>query len=87
MYMAPSNESISAVKDWLSAHDIVTNALYGHGDWLGFSTTVEKASELFDAKFMNFKHIETRKVQVRTMAYSIPANLTSHIDLIYPMIS
>jgi tripeptidyl-peptidase I len=85
--MAPSNESVSAVKAWLSMHGITTKTLVGHGDWLGFSTTVEKASELFGAEFSTYKHVATGKEKILTLAYSIPANLKSHIELVYPMIT
>jgi tripeptidyl-peptidase-1 len=86
-YMAPSDESVSLVQEWLLAHGIVSKGLIGHGDWLGFSTTVGKASELFGAKFLNVKHLATGKEEVRTLSYSIPENLRSHIELAYPMIS
>jgi tripeptidyl-peptidase I len=86
-YMAPSSQSLLAVREWLLAHGIVPKTLVGHGDWLGFSTTVGQASELFDTEFLNVRHLDTGKEDVRTLAYSIPADLKPHIELVYPMIS
>jgi tripeptidyl-peptidase-1 len=86
-YMAPLNKSVSAVKDWLSTYGIAPTTLPGHGDWLGFSTTIEKASALFGAQFATFKHTNTGREQVWTMVYSVPADLKLHIELVYPMIS
>jgi tripeptidyl-peptidase I len=83
--MEPSADSVKAVKDWLSSHGIQAQTLVGHGDWLGFKTTVSKASELFDAEFWNFKHLDTGKEEIRTLAYSIPSHLKSHVELAHPM--
>jgi tripeptidyl-peptidase-1 len=85
--MAPADESVQAVKKWLSSNGIQAQTLVGQGDWLGFSTTVSKASELFDAEFWNFRHLDTGKEEIRTLAYSIPAEMKSHIELAHPMIS
>jgi hypothetical protein len=85
--MAPHDASVKAVRDWLSSHGIQAQTLVGMGDWLGFQTTVGKASELFDAEFWNFKHLDTGKEEVRTLAYSIPTEMKQHIELAHPMIT
>jgi tripeptidyl-peptidase-1 len=86
-YTVPSDESVSTVKVWLSENGIAPKTLVGNGDWVGFTTTVEKASNLFSAEFSTFKHLGTGKEEVRTLSYSIPASLKPHVELVYPMIS
>jgi tripeptidyl-peptidase-1 len=86
-YTAPSDESVSAVEAWLSENGIAPKPLVGNGDWVGFTTTVKKAGDLFGAEFSTFKHLETGKEEVRTLAYSIPASLKPHVELVYPMVS
>jgi tripeptidyl-peptidase-1 len=59
----------------------------GHGDWLGFSTTVSQAGRLFNASFSNYRHTSSGSEHVRTLAYSVPEHLKSHIELVHPMTS
>jgi tripeptidyl-peptidase I len=85
--MEPSTDSVQAVQEWLSSNGIDSKTLVGHGDWIGFSTTVEQANKLFDADFAVYKHLDTGKEEIRTLAYSIPSHLKPHIELAHPMIS
>jgi tripeptidyl-peptidase-1 len=85
--MQPSADSVKAVQDWLKSKGISASTLIGHGDWLGFSTTVEQANELFDADFTVFKHLDTGKSEVRTLQYSVPSNLKGHLDLVHPTVT
>jgi hypothetical protein len=84
-YMAPSFESVQAVGEWLASEGISANVQVGHGDWLGFSTTVSQAGRLFNASFSTYRHVSTGSEQVRTMAYSVPAHIQQHIELVHPM--
>jgi tripeptidyl-peptidase-1 len=85
--MAPSADSVQAVQEWLSSHGISTKTLSGQGDWLGFSTTVQQANELFDADFHVYKHLDTGKTEIRTLTYSIPSYLKPHLELAHPTIT
>lgn len=51
---------------------------------LSFSIPVSKASELLDADFAVFNHTATGKTMIRTLAYSIPAELKGHLDFVHP---
>ena len=57
------------------------------GDWLSFEVPVSKANELFDADFAVYTHSETGKQAIRTLSYSIPADLEGHLDFVHPTIS
>ena len=48
---------------------------------------VSQASSLFDAEFSVFTHQETGQQSVRTLAYSIPAALSGHLDFVHPTIT
>lgn len=54
------------------------------GDWLGFTVPVSKANEMFDADFSVFKHVASGKESIRTLSYSIPASLDSHLNFVHP---
>lgn len=86
-FVAPSADTLSAVNAWLSENGLTATPLTTAGDWLGFDVSVEKANELLDAQFSTFKHEETGDETVRTLAYSIPADLKDHIELVHPTIT
>ena len=85
--MAPTEETTSAVTAWLAEHDVTATPLTPAGDWVGFTVPVSKANEMLDADFSVFTHDETGKEAIRTLSYSIPAELQGHLDLVHPTIT
>ncbi|KAI0644035.1 family S53 protease-like protein [Trametes meyenii] len=83
-FMAPKAESASAVKAWLKDNDIKTTKVSSAGDWLTISIPVSKASELLDAEFSVFNHTPTGRTSIRTLSYSIPADLRGHLEFVHP---
>lgn len=86
-YLTPTAESASAVNAWLSTNDLTASVISSAGDWLAVDVPLSKANELLGADYSVFTHVETGKQTIRTLSYSIPANLTGHLDLVHPTIS
>ncbi|PIL33245.1 hypothetical protein GSI_04695 [Ganoderma sinense ZZ0214-1] len=84
---APAQESIDAVNSWLKENGITAQTTTTTGGWLSFEVPVSKANELFDADFSIFKHDDTGVEAVRTLSYSIPAELQGHLDLVHPTVT
>ncbi|KAM5543738.1 hypothetical protein V8D89_002355 [Ganoderma adspersum] len=82
--VAPSSQSVSAVKAWLQGHGLTATSVSPAGDWLQIDTDVSKANSLLAADFSTFTHAGSGIETVRTLSYSIPAALKDHIDLIHP---
>ncbi|KAL6864652.1 subtilisin-like protein [Trichoderma novae-zelandiae] len=83
---APSEESISAVKDWLvnsgvPASSITTSKSKG---WLDFTTTSGQLGSLLQTSFNTYDHFEARDVHVGTDGYSLPKEISQHVDFITP---
>ncbi|KAJ5852611.1 uncharacterized protein N7529_011996 [Penicillium soppii] len=80
--LQPSAESADSVRDWLESAGITK--IEQDADWMTFYTTVETANELLAANFQfyvsNVKHIE----RLRTLKYSVPDALVSHVNMIQP---
>ncbi|KAJ5130065.1 Peptidase S8/S53 subtilisin/kexin/sedolisin [Penicillium bovifimosum] len=80
--LQPSSESADSVRDWLESAGITR--IEQDADWMTIHTTVEAANELLAANFQFYvnsvKHIE----RLRTLRYSIPNKLMSHINMIQP---
>ena len=85
--VAPSQESVNAVNAWLTENDIAATSISSAGDWLAFEVPVSKANELFDADFSIYTHDNTGMEAVRTLAYSIPAELQGHLELVHPTVT
>ncbi|KAI0367268.1 family S53 protease [Pilatotrama ljubarskyi] len=83
-FVAPKPESVAAVNAWLNEQGIEATKLSPAGDWLSFSAPVSKASSLLDAQFSVFNHTPSGSTIIRTHAYSIPADLKGHLDLVHP---
>lgn len=72
---------------WFAANGITAQTSSPAGDWMSFSVPVSKADELLDTEFSVFQYDKTGMQIVRTLAYSIPADLVGLVELVYPTIS
>ena len=86
-FVAPKQETVDAVNQWLSENDLTATKISPAGNWLSLQIPVSKASELLDAEFSTFKHVETGQESIRTLSYSIPADLVGHVNLVHPTIT
>ncbi|OSX61674.1 hypothetical protein POSPLADRAFT_1070312 [Postia placenta MAD-698-R-SB12] len=83
-FVAPASESTSAVQAWLNENGLNADVLSPGGDWLGVDVPSSTANDLLSANFSVFTHEQTGLQTIRTLAYSIPAELTAHIDFVHP---
>lgn len=72
---------------FLQENGLTGKSLSPAGDWVGFQATVSQANALFDADFQVFKHEDTGSESIVTMAYSVPADLAGHVDLVHPTVT
>ncbi|TFY66493.1 hypothetical protein EVG20_g4594 [Dentipellis fragilis] len=83
--VAPSPNSVAAVKAWLSAHNLSARSITPAGDWLSLNMTVKQANRLLAADYCAFAD-ETGRQAIRTLSYSIPPSLKKHLDFVHPTI-
>ncbi|KAI0646150.1 subtilisin-like protein [Trametes meyenii] len=86
-FVAPTDETNQVVQSWLEQNGLTPKQLASAGDWLGIEVPVSKANNLFNTTFSLFRNAETDAETVRTLSYSLPEYLRSHIDLVYPTVS
>ncbi|KAL0573817.1 hypothetical protein V5O48_008125 [Marasmius crinis-equi] len=87
-FMEPSPEAAAAVTKWLFENEITDVKPTGaFNDWLSFSVPVLKAGSLLNANYESFRHLATGQELVRTLQYSVPEELRSHIALVHPTTS
>lgn len=86
-YLSPTNETVSVVNSWLSENGLGATGFSATGGWLSVQMPVSAANDLFSANYSVITHSATGKQTVRTLAYSIPADLADHLDFVHPTIS
>ncbi|GAB7339858.1 hypothetical protein MBLNU457_6391t1 [Dothideomycetes sp. NU457] len=81
-YTPSLQPTIAVVRKWLVSQGIVKMTV--DHDWLNFDTTVDKANSLIRAQFAYYQYHGQTPV-LRSMAYSIPADLSNEISYISPV--
>ncbi|KAJ6480923.1 family S53 protease [Mycena sanguinolenta] len=86
-FVKPTPSTISDVSAWLSENGITATSASPAGDLLEIKLAVGKANTLLGTQFGAFTHTANGKTIIRTLSYSIPASLQSHIRFIHPTIA
>ncbi|KAJ7320866.1 subtilisin-like protein [Mycena albidolilacea] len=86
-FVRPTSVTISEVSEWLSEHGITAKNVSPAGDLLQITVSVNKANALLGAQFSAFTHSATGKSSIRTLSYSLPASLQSHIRFVHPTVA
>ncbi|EMD39903.1 hypothetical protein CERSUDRAFT_103818 [Gelatoporia subvermispora B] len=84
---APSDETISAVKDWLVEFGFSPERLRLslNKAWIEVDATTAEAEELLQTEYHVFAH-ESGIEQISCHSYSVPEHVREHIDLIQPTV-
>ncbi|KAF7370374.1 Tripeptidyl-peptidase sed3 [Mycena sanguinolenta] len=83
-YLAPSNETLVAVQNWLSSNNVTAVSSSGAGDWLTATIPVSKANALLGANYETFVHVNSNTSFARTLKVSLPPEVAGHIDEVHP---
>ncbi|KAJ7117680.1 family S53 protease [Mycena epipterygia] len=83
-YLAPTDQALAAVQNWLSSNNVTSVSSGPAGDWLTVTVPVSKANELLAANYETFQHVASGKSYARTLSYSLPAQVAPFVDHIHP---
>ena len=76
------------VDEWLVFHGVdpthISTQRSTAGDWVTIQVTVEQAERLLGTKYNVYEHTLSGDQVVRTLSYSLPQELHSHIDVVVP---
>ncbi|KAF2030683.1 subtilisin-like protein [Setomelanomma holmii] len=82
----PRAESSDAVLSWLEASGIESRDITNNGEWINFNAPIKRAEEMMGTKFKSYQSQVRRGVtKVRSLSYSVPKEVRSHIDMIHPI--
>ncbi|KAJ7623738.1 peptidase S8/S53 domain-containing protein [Roridomyces roridus] len=85
--VAPHPDSVDAVEAWLEHHGINPSDAHFRltaGEWVTIRVSVAQAERMLNTKYAVYRHPSTGSQVVRTMEYSLPTELHSHVDVISP---
>ncbi|KAF9460560.1 peptidase S8/S53 domain-containing protein [Collybia nuda] len=82
--VAPHSTTVNAVDSWLEYHEIGDKDINRSGDWVTLRVTVAQAERMLGAKYNVYHHPVSSQKVVRTMSYSLPRELHSHVDVVAP---
>lgn len=81
----PRAESTDAVLRWLKRSGVDAEDIQNNGEWINFYAPVRRAEEMMGAAFKSYRsEIRPTVQKVRSLSYSVPNEVRSHIDMIQP---
>ncbi|KAF8160451.1 family S53 protease [Mycena galopus ATCC 62051] len=83
-FVKPTDETLASVASWLSENNITSKPAAPARDLLEIKVPVSQANDLLSAEFSVFTHVKTGKTIIRTLQYSLPAQLTQHVEFVHP---
>ncbi|KDR68017.1 hypothetical protein GALMADRAFT_272863 [Galerina marginata CBS 339.88] len=84
-FMAPHPDSTATVDEWLDFHGVAPTAQRSKsGDWITLRVSVEQAERMLGTKYNVYQHGPSGAEVVRTLSYSLPKELHSHVDVVAP---
>ena len=84
--VAPSEESVRLVQEWLAEHGISNAAMNPSKDWISVLIPIEKAEQLLQTSYFKFEHWDGSTI-TRAPEWSLPVHLHEHIDVVQPTTS
>lgn len=83
--IAPKDESGTMVMAWLESAGLGGNATYSaRGDSIIVDASIAQVEKLLDAEYSAYRSTENGDVVLRTLEFSLPSALKSHVDMVQP---
>ena len=82
--LQPSKEASAAVLNWLESQGVPEADVEDDGDWINFWVPTVEAERILDTKFYYYSSSFGTLERIRTLRYSVPANLLQYIQMIQP---
>ena len=82
--LQPESHIIDQVYSWLADEGVSRANIADYGHWISAQMTVEEAERLLHTNFSLYRRESDGLQRARTLEYSVPAHLHSHIGTIQP---
>ncbi|KZZ95739.1 protease S8 tripeptidyl peptidase I (cln2) [Ascosphaera apis ARSEF 7405] len=83
---APSQETVNVIRNWLEESGIAGHRIEqsANKQWLQFNATSDELGSLLNTQYYSYQHALTGKSYIAAREYSVPSNVSAHIDYIVP---
>ncbi|KAG8739824.1 hypothetical protein FRC10_005085 [Ceratobasidium sp. 414] len=81
--VAPRDETVKAVEEWLDVHGVKVAERSPAGDWLHVLVPVARAEQMLNTRYNVYRHTSGNHI-VRAESYALPRSLDEHVDLVQP---
>lgn len=83
-FLKPRAEVSQTIFEWLDAEGVSVDAIEDDGDWVNFIVPVSQAEKMMHTKFYYYYNYQTKKNSIRTLEYSLPADVAEVVQMIQP---
>ncbi|KAG8716005.1 hypothetical protein FRC09_016123 [Ceratobasidium sp. 395] len=81
--VAPPEDTVKTVEEWLNAHGVKVTGRSSAGDWLHARVPVARAERMLNTRYSVYRHTSGDHI-IRSRSYALPRWMDGHIDLIQP---
>ncbi|KAI1998222.1 Tripeptidyl-peptidase sed2 [Ophidiomyces ophidiicola] len=82
--VAPDPKASDGLVAWLREGGVKVENIDNRGDWIDFSTTVDKAERLLNTQFYHFMDKSNKARKIRSLEYSLPSGISRHVRTVQP---
>jgi tripeptidyl-peptidase I len=82
--LKPATVSTDAVLSWLEESGVPPSDIENDGDWIHFYVSVAQANSMMSTTFHIYHNSIDNSQKIRTLHYSVPADVADHITMIQP---
>ncbi|KAH9170296.1 subtilisin-like protein [Lactarius sanguifluus] len=86
--VAPGPDTLELVHSWLGHHSVLSASVsvtHGGSSLTLTGVPISHANSLLGASYQLYRHVETNETMIRTIGYSLPATLHTHVRTVAPM--
>jgi tripeptidyl-peptidase I len=82
--LKPTAQSTDTVLSWLKESGVSASDIENDGDWIHFYVSVATANSMMSTTFKIYGSSIDNAEKIRTLHYSVPADVADHITMIQP---
>ncbi|KAH9055293.1 subtilisin-like protein [Lactarius vividus] len=85
--VAPGKDTLELVHSWLGYHSVPSESVsvtHGGSSLTLAGVPISQANNLLGASYQLYRHVETNETIIRTIGYSLPATLHTHVQTVVP---
>ncbi|PYI07857.1 tripeptidyl-peptidase sed3 [Aspergillus sclerotiicarbonarius CBS 121057] len=83
-FLRPSDQASQTILSWLQSEFVPSDSIEEHGDWIAFTVPLSQAEAMMRTDFYSFHHPGSNATQIRTLKYSVPADIGPYLQMIQP---